>query len=98
MLWSHLNIHYYSFLGDVLSILVATVSRFYPLHVISEILLHVFTVASIVHLDRMASFGCVTFHLLVHDFIMRLHLTIMEFSSAYHFPSKIIPLLGSLFC
>ena len=52
-----------------------------------EILLLVFTVASISHFDHMASFGYVTFHLLAHEFVASLHLTIMGFSSTYHLPS-----------
>ena len=58
-----------------------------------EISLLVFTVTSITHFDHMASFGCFTFHLPAHKFVASLHLTIMGFSSAYHFPLVLIPLL-----
>ena len=45
-----------------------------------EISLPIFTVASIAHFDHMASFDSLTFHLLAHEFVASLHLTIMGFS------------------
>ena len=44
-----------------------------------EISLLVFTIANIALFDHMASFGCLTFHLLAYEFILSLHLTIMGF-------------------
>ena len=43
-----------------------------------EISLPEFTIARISHFDHMASFGCLTFHLLAHEFVPSLHLTIID--------------------
>ena len=45
---------------------------------------------SIAHFDHMASFCFLTFHLLAHEFVASLHLTIMGFSLAYRLPSELI--------
>ena len=63
-----------------------------------EISLPEFNIARISHFDHMACFGCLTFHLLAHEFVPSLHLTIIGCSSTCHLPSNLILLLVSLFC